>query len=317
MAIERTVIGSFPRTLIIRNYSVEDAIRYFVGLQLECGIDIITDGEQRGHMIEYYEQIPGLERTERSLKIAGRIKPIDDTDKFHKISDYKKVKSYLSSIDKDYVKVKIPFAGPMTLGFESAHEGLTHYQNIRDQRIYFDAADAISLLAQRAIELGAHVQIDEPGLSAGYTSPVFAKEVLNKLFNSLPQSAIDQNRVSLHTCGSVKKFGLYNELLDLDVGVLSLAFSGDDEKENLSIVTKNSLQDNNKKLGAGFILNTDTEDEQVTANRLKQIIVNVGAENIACVHPDCGFGETPIEKVQPILENMKKISDEFLFNRKF
>jgi len=312
MTIERTVIGSFPRTLIIRNnYSLEQAIEYFIDLQLDCGIDIITDGEQRGHMIEYYEQIPGFERTERSLKIAGKIKPIDDPDNFHKISDYKKVKLYLSSIGKDRVKVKIPFAGPITLGFESAYEGLTHYKNIGDQEIYSDTADAISLLAQRAIELGAHVQIDEPGLSAGCTSPRFAKEILNRLFNSLPDSAIDQNKVILHCCGSTKKFGLYNELLELDVGVLSLAFSGEKERENFDIVTRKSLEAKQKKLGAGFVLNTETEDEQTTANRLKQITQNVGIENIACVHPDCGFGETPLEKVRPILENMKKISDEF------
>ncbi|RLI35481.1 hypothetical protein DRO66_07210, partial [Candidatus Bathyarchaeota archaeon] len=60
MPIERTVIGSFPRWAD----SLEKSIEEIVNLQLHYGIDMITDGEQRGGMIKYFEQIPGLERTD-------------------------------------------------------------------------------------------------------------------------------------------------------------------------------------------------------------------------------------------------------------
>jgi methionine synthase II (cobalamin-independent) len=54
MQIEKTVVGSFPKS----DSPVEKAIREIVDLQLNYGIDLITDGEQRSNMIQYFEQIP-------------------------------------------------------------------------------------------------------------------------------------------------------------------------------------------------------------------------------------------------------------------
>jgi len=54
MQIETTVVGSFPKS----DSPVEKAIREIVDLQLNYRIDLITDGEQRSNMIQYFEQIP-------------------------------------------------------------------------------------------------------------------------------------------------------------------------------------------------------------------------------------------------------------------
>jgi len=47
MAIEKTVVGSFP----ISDRPLEKAIREVVDLQLHYSIDLITDGEPRSNMI--------------------------------------------------------------------------------------------------------------------------------------------------------------------------------------------------------------------------------------------------------------------------
>ena len=70
--IEKTVVGSFPRPAGSLNKAIEE----IVNLQLHYGIDLITDGEPRNNMIQYFEQIPGLQRLGDSLRIAGKIEPM-------------------------------------------------------------------------------------------------------------------------------------------------------------------------------------------------------------------------------------------------
>ena len=112
MPIEKTVVGSFPKS----DKPFEKAIREIVDLQLYYGIDLITDGEQRSNMIQYFEQIPGLERVSNGLRIVGKVEPmqLDKIDEFYKITEYKTVKSILKSMGKENVKTKITITGPMT-----------------------------------------------------------------------------------------------------------------------------------------------------------------------------------------------------------
>ena len=67
MPIETTVVGSFPKS----DRPLENEIREIVDLQLYYGIDLITDGELRRNMIQYFEQIPGLRKTRRWLEDCG------------------------------------------------------------------------------------------------------------------------------------------------------------------------------------------------------------------------------------------------------
>ena len=98
MSIERTVIGSFPRQLSTDSFI--KAIKDVVDLQLEYGIEIITDGEQRYNMIQYFEQIPGLERKNGSLKISWKSYQADWWDdsveiyaRFKGTENYKPIRS--------------------------------------------------------------------------------------------------------------------------------------------------------------------------------------------------------------------------------
>jgi 5-methyltetrahydropteroyltriglutamate--homocysteine methyltransferase len=300
MRIERTTIGSFPRS----DKPLEVAIKDVIDLQLRHGIDVISDGEQRADMITYFEQIPGLSRGRGGLRISGKIKPMDDEEDFFKIKDYDVVKAHLESLNRRDVKIKITLTGPVTLGMTSAIGGISYYSNVKDPSIYNDCADALTPIARTALELGALLQIDEPGISARFESPKY----LEKLLSSLPDSAIDDGKVSIHVCGSVKQ--VYDELLDLSVNIFSFGFSRAQESRNIEAISRASLE-GDKKLGVGFISNTYLEEVDAASRRLGSIAEIVGVDHIAYIHPDCGFAPTPPRLVEPILRNMKEASEVF------
>jgi len=311
MSIETSVVGSFPKF----EGSLDEAIKKVVNVQLNFGIDVITDGEQRGSMVSYFEQLSGLEKTGSSLKIIGKVGPmIGEKDQFYKIVDYKKVKTILEGLNRDEVKVKITFTGPMTLGTICAltdkQSAQNHYSLDDNRKMYFDFSEALLPLVLRALELGALVQIDEPLLSTGSINLVEAKEVLEKFFKKVPSSVIRDEKISLHVCGSIKAVpGLFDVLLGLPVLVLSLGFSGKKERENMDIISKRVFEDNNKKLGAGFISNINIENQKITKERYFEIEKRVGKENIKYLHPDCGFALASTDKVNQILENMRVVSN--------
>ena len=92
---------------------------------------------------------------------------------------------------------------------------------------------------ERALDIGAYVQIDEPLLSTGQVPIKTAKKILKEFTAKLPKEPIQQEKISCHVCGSIKSVPtLYEELLKLDIPILSFGFSGDAEKENLDIISK-------------------------------------------------------------------------------
>lgn len=316
MLIETSVVGSFPKF----SESLNEAIKKAVDLQLECGVDIITDGEQRSSMVSYFEQLSGLEKSGSSLRIVGKVGPLEgELDEFYKIVDYKKVKAILAELNRDDVKIKVTFTGPLTLGAictMTDPQSAKNYYDLADYRKMFsDFSAALLPLVIRVLELGALVQIDEPLLSTGSIEVGIAKEILEKFFMKLPASFLSEERISLHICGSINRVtGLFNILLELPVLILSLGFSGEQEKENMDIISRSAFEAHNKKLGAGFISNTKVENQKTIKDRFFEIEKRVGKEYIKYLHPDCGFALVSPDKVKQILENMRIVSNQ-LFNK--
>lgn len=75
MTLVKTVIGSFPRL-------DDDDLRAFdkaIALEKRNGIDLFSDGEQRGDMIFYLAQsIPGLAVENGVPIVSGKITPPED-----------------------------------------------------------------------------------------------------------------------------------------------------------------------------------------------------------------------------------------------
>jgi methionine synthase II (cobalamin-independent) len=315
MPIETMVVGSFPKS----NSLLEEAIGEVVDLQLHYGIDLITDGELRCNMIQYFEQIPGLERLGDGLRIVRKVEPIeqDEIDEFYKIKDYRAVRSILESVGKGSVKVKVGITGPITLGTicasTDADSTLQHYDLEEEEALYSDFSHALLPVVQRALDIGAYVQIDEPLLSTGQVSLESAGKVLKDFASRLPSFSIVEEKVMCHVCGSIESVaGLYYVLLGLGIPILSLGFSGERERENFDVISRASFEGHGKKLAAGFISNVNVEDESVVMERYRRIEGIVGRENIKYVSPDCGFRLTSTERVRSILERMKAVADKIV-----
>ncbi|MBS7623013.1 hypothetical protein KEJ39_04985, partial [Candidatus Bathyarchaeota archaeon] len=69
MSLRKTVVGSFPRL----PFGIDQAIRAVIDLQLQAGMDIVSDGEQRADMITYFKEIPGLGRCAKGLAVDTKI----------------------------------------------------------------------------------------------------------------------------------------------------------------------------------------------------------------------------------------------------
>ena len=318
MVIETTVVGSFPP---LPGKPPEVAINEVINLQLQYGIDLISDGEQRSNMIQYFEQIPGLERLGDGLRIAGKIEPIkpDKFDEFYKFIDYQTVKSILQSMGKDPAKVKISITGPMTLGTACAstdiNSTVSQYNLDDEEALYSDFAHALLPIAQRLLELGAYVQIDEPLLSTGKISLETAKKVLKNFVSQLPAASLKEEKILCHVCGSIKSVPqLYETLLSVGIPVLSVGFSGELERENFDVFSRDSLNQYGVKLAAGFISNNIVEDEATVVERYNRIVEKVGKENIRYLCPDCGFRVTAPKKVKIILEKMVQVAKQQSYN---
>ena len=303
--VKRTVVGSFPKQPL----PVPEAIRYLADLQLHYGINPISDGEQHYDMIGYFDQIPGLGRGPLGLSVMDEIRPPEHPDTFYKIEDYLFLRRYLDSIGRRDVGIKTAITGPITLGLTCASKGVKYYRRADDVRLYIDLSKALRSLIERLLNLGAYVQIDEPGLSARYMNPKEAVEIINDMLSGVRGEALE--RVSIHICGDLSKVrGLIDSILNLRLKVLSLAFSGEHERGNVQLFSKAQLEGSLKKIGVGCVATSietvdDVDDVEKILNRLVELEGRLGYGNIAYFHPDCGLRSLSMDTVEKILKHME------------
>lgn len=298
--LEMTTIGSFPRLAT----TVEQSMMEAVELQRRFGISIFSDGEQRNDMISYFaESLPGLGIRDGIPYIASKIKPPDSPSSFPKISDLDFVRSRFPSL-----RFKVTLTGPATLAIACGSRKVSApYSNILDHMIYQDLADALTPIAAEAARAQAFVQVDEPMLSQGVPDYPTKLSLIDRILAEVPY-----DRASLHVCGDLRPFGVFNHLLRTEnVSILSHAFSGKQESRNVELLERRSLEDAGKKLGLGCISvsptrREDVDHSSVVLTRIHMIANKVGLENVAWVHPDCGLRATQKELVPLILGNMQR-----------
>ena len=137
-----------------------------------------------------------------------------------------------------------------------------------------------------------------------------AVKIVNEVLSGVPGSVFDEGRLIVHVCGSLNK-PLFEDFMNLDAPVLSLAFSAPTVKGNVEAISKLSLQGHRKKLGVGCVsVQAKTKEEvdalDVVVQRLNMIRDKIGEEQIAFVHPDCGMRGTGEDAVEPILERVTR-----------
>ncbi len=275
-----TVIGSHPL-----KYSElgSDAIRQAVEDQLAAGLDVVSDGQTRYDMVEYFARaIDGYSYDGKSVIMTriGRGRP----DEF--VEDFRLARSLAP-------RVKACITGPVTLVFSSRFRA--EYNGYRDENVYLDTADALLDIAKALEAEGAEwIQIDEPYLSVGAPMAI-ARSAVERMASGL------RVPVALHVCGTVGK--IFPQLLAWNgLALLSHGFMGD---KNDDVLECNALRTGDKMLGLGCI---DTKTPAVESEESVVALIRKGLDLLPperlVVHPDCGLRGLPREAVQARLKVM-------------
>jgi methionine synthase II (cobalamin-independent) len=325
-----TVIGSFP--------DEPGEINYVIDRQLMRGINIVCDGQLRCNMNAYFANtINGFNLNNDGKPIlVGEISGLKPAGLDTIITDLRAAQDHLKKnpMARTYdVELKANITGPVTLGFNAALNGKPKGEALKlydgyyktdkngkpvNTRFWKDIGIAMGqvLTAYEAAEV-RHIQIDEPQISAEQKStvPLFKvalKEILAAKRNK-------DTKIYYHSCGNIAH--VYNEIVKLP-GICGLSFEFAGTPSNLEIITRESLESNDKKLLLGIIKSSEPEPDDVLMEVYKGITAGmadgsccspdllkaiephvkqgiavysaaaerVGEENILQINPDCGLG---------------------------
>ena len=260
-----TVIGSYPF-----NYQDvgREAITMAVRDQLDAGIYLVSDGQTRYGMVDYFARSIEGYSLDNGSEITGKIGRGEAAELTEDLEIVRGMTSHFKGI----------ITGPVTLVFSSKIR--SYYEGYSDERVYLDTARALLDIARMLQASGAEwIQIDEPYLSVGAPMDI-AQQAIESIAVNLDVP------VALHVCGTVKP--IFKKLLQWKgITMLSHAFMGDD---NLEILSWKELKDSNKILGLGCIDTTNTaiEETGTIENVIRTALENLPEERLI-IHPDCGL----------------------------
>lgn len=285
-----SIIGKISNT--IGSYdSFKPALELAVKDQIMAGVDLISDGQVRGSMLEIFaSSIPGMMVEDKKPVIKRKITPptysLGASDLNMALKIAKKlspefgVNSAIMLEDKfqqDFKGVKGIITGPTTLTLSSRIEGF-YVKDKKDDAI-IDMAWALKKEAEYLQDAGAAViQIDEPFLSTGIANIKLARRAVEIISKNLSVP------LAMHVCGNISE--VWEELLRFKVDILDCEFAG--QPKNLQVLDNTNLR--GKKIGLGCIdTKTDViESKEQVAEIIKKGVDMVGEENLIA-DPDCGM----------------------------
>jgi len=262
-----TVVGSYPvvkggglRSLFDPLHS---AVETAVGDQIAAGIDIISDGQVRGDMINAFtSKLPGI----REQEVIGKVQPASGP---------------ITVADTKYARSKAPkvkgiITGPSTLA-HGLHISTPMYRN--REELVPDLAAAL-LIEARALEAAGItlLQIDEPIFSTGIADLAVGKQAVEQIAAGL------HTPVCMHVCGNLGN--VIDEILKFNVNVLDFEFANN--PDNLDLLSRRDLA--GKMLGFGCV-DSSTDRIESTAEIRKRIEKGVAIfdPKIMLIDPDCGM----------------------------
>lgn len=309
-----TVVGSFgidlkePKTFVEKLKSsiglydsykivIEEAVK----LQLNCGVDIIGDGQPRGDMVaSFVKHIPGFSYEMNSSVILSKIRApqvdimIKDLKYTQKVLANEIKTRNMSPEEASRKGVKLILTGPSTIVHSSRIESFYKERN----PAIIDCAYALRREVESAEKSGAkYVQIDDPFLSTGMVDLKVAKESIAILTDGI------EIPMAMHVCGNLNE--CFKDIAKFPIDILDCEFAGNNV--NIGVLEENADLLKGKKLGFGCVdsaLNAVDDKEEVKA-LIQRGIDAVGKEKMI-LDPDCGLRKVDI----PIaMEKLKIISD--------
>ena len=287
--------------------------------QIECGIDIITDGEvRRENYIHYHcRHITGVDFNTLTEKIArtGNYKcwlptivaKVEAQDSFL-VHDWK-VSQKLSS-----KPVKITIPGPMTIADTIAN---TYYKS--DDKMGFDLAGVINVEIKRLQKAGCkYIQVDEPLFARKPQQAIdFGIDNLAKCFEGLENTEIE--KITHICCGYPDKLDVINypkAPLDsykkiakaLDASLIDSVSIEDAHRYNDLELLRNFTK-TKVIFGLIKIASSQIETKEEIENRVLEALNYIDKKQLIAA-PDCGLGHLPrqlaIEKLKIMVDVAKK-----------
>ena len=287
--------------------------------QIECGIDIVTDGEvRRENYIHYHcRHIAGVDFETLTEKVArtGNYKcwlptitaKVEAQDSFL-VHDWK-VSQKLSS-----KPVKITIPGPMTIADTIAN---TYYKS--DDKMGFDLAEVINVEIKRLQKAGCkYIQVDEPLFARKPQKAIdFGIDNLSKCFEGLENTEIE--KITHICCGYPDKLDVINypkAPLDsykkiakaLDASLIDSVSIEDAHRYNDLELLRNFTK-TKVIFGLIKIASSQIETREEIENRVLDALNYIDKQQLIAA-PDCGLGHLPrqlaIEKLKIMVDVAKK-----------
>jgi len=283
-----TVVGSYPvvkggglRSLLDPLHS---AVETAVSDQILAGVDIISDGQVRGDMIQAFSShLAGIKGQEVIGKVQPASGPITISDTKYAIGKAPKVKGIIT--------------GPTTLA-HGLHLATPMYRN-KDE-LALDLAAALVVEARSLEAAGVTlIQIDEPILSTGVADLAIAKQAIDLITASL------RVPTCMHVCGNLAD--VIDGILKFNVNVLDFEFSKN--PKNLELFTSRDLA--GRMIGYGCVDSSTDAVESIPEIKTRiERGVEVFGPRTMLIDPDCGMRMRTREAAFWKLKNMCEAAKE-------
>ena len=283
-----TVVGSYPvvkggglRSLLDPLHS---AVETAVSDQILAGVDIISDGQVRGDMIQAFSShLAGIKGQEVIGKVQPASGPITTSDTKYAIGKAPKVKGIIT--------------GPTTLA-HGLHIATPMYRN--KEELALDLAAALVVEARSLEAAGVTlIQIDEPILSTGVADLAVAKQAIDLITASL------RVPTCMHVCGNLAD--VIDGVLKFNVNVLDFEFSKN--PKNLELFTSRDLA--GRMIGYGCVDSSTDAVESIPEikTRIERGVAVFGPRTML-IDPDCGMRMRTREAAFWKLKNMCEAAKE-------
>ena len=262
-----TVVGSYP---VVKGDGLRNlfdpfhtAVETAVTDQIKAGIDIISDGQVRGDMIQVFaSKLPGIQGQE----VTGKIQPASGS---------------ITIGDTKYALTKAPkvkgiITGPTTLA-HGLHIDTPMYRNKEELALDLAAALIPEAKALEAVGI-ALLQIDEPIFSTGIADLDIGKQAMGIITTAL------HIPTCLHVCGNLGN--VIDEILKFNVNVLDFEFANN--PANLDLLSRRDLT--GRMIGYGCVDSASETVESISEIRKRiEKGIEIFDPRIMLLDPDCGM----------------------------
>jgi len=296
------------------------ATREIIKDQIECGIDIVTDGEvRRENYIHYHcRHIEGIDFSKLTKKTARNgnyecllptiVSKIEAKDPFL-------VNEWLSAQKLSSKPVKITLPGPMTITDTIANDYYTSNNLLGN-----DLAKALNVEIKRLVSAGCHyIQVDEPLFARKPNEAIeYGIKNLESCFDGVEDS--DVEKITHICCGYPDKLDAvdypkasissYHQIANLlDKSIIDTVSIEDAHRYNDLTLLENFKQ---TKIIIGLIkIASSIEETNIEIQKRVKAALNHIDINRLIAAPDCGLGHLPRSLAKKKLKIMVEAVKEF------